>query len=204
MSTIGIKSIKLALVDKNGYVLTGTNGILKYYNDASHDTHGIFTADESTSKGVSSLDVSGLSGANTDVSVDNKIIKKQSTKTSPQSTIVVNSLPYEIKMAIFGENPDSIGGSLITGESNNENYLAYLVETQDAFSGLPLYIGLYMGNAYAQSLSFQTSTDSMTYNVDTFLVDHVERDNGFGKKFYSGLSSFNEDEMLSDIFKVKE
>lgn len=203
MSTTGITKISIALMDRYGYLLTGDQGIFKYTDKASTDTTGIFSVDETTSKGVSSIDISGLGGSNNDVLIDNKLVRKMATKTSPQSTLVINSLPYEIKSAFLGLPLDDIGGFPILGSGQNDNYVAILAQTTDAFANKPLYVGLYMGNVSEQSLSFQTNNDAVTYNVDTYIIDHVERDRGFGRYYYSGMSNFNEQKMFSDVFYVK-
>lgn len=202
MSTNGIKSIKFALVDRYGYLLTGSNGIYKYTDKASSDTSGIFEADETTSMGVVSMSVSGLVGNSTDVTVNNKLIKKAPGKGSPQSTLSINALPYEIKMAMFGLSNDN-SGFQITGMTHADTFVATLVKAENAFGNGNEYVGLYMGNAYEQTFSLATNTETVSYNIDNIIIDHVERDRGFGKFFYDTIPGFNEDDMVNDVFKRK-
>lgn len=202
MSTNGIKNIKFALVDRYGYLLTGANGIYKYTDKASSDTSGIFEADETTSKGVASLSIAGLVGNSTDITVNNKLIKKAPGKGSPQSTLSINSLPHEIKMAMFGLSNNN-GSFQITGMTHPETFVATLAKTGDAFGDGNEYIGLYMGNAYEQAVSFATNTETISYNIDNIVIDHIERDRGFGKFFYDSMPGFNEDDMINDVFKRK-
>lgn len=63
MATLGIAGAKLALVDKNGVTLTGTQGIYKYTDQAATDTSGIYDVTIDDSFGVASLALSNLVGS---------------------------------------------------------------------------------------------------------------------------------------------
>ncbi|WP_273710955.1 phage tail protein [Leuconostoc mesenteroides] len=143
MATLGIAGAKLALVDKKGGVLTGTNGIYKYTDKATADKTGIFDVTVDNSFGVASVALTNLFGSTTDVSGNNKLVYKSAGKGNAQSVLTINALPNEIKMAVLGMPSDSKGGFTITGKADPNNRVAFLAESAEAFDiNKPVYIGM--------------------------------------------------------------
>ena len=144
MATLGIAGAKLALVDKNGIVLTGTNGIFKYTDKAATDKTGIFDVTIDNSFGIASVALTNLFGSTTDIFGGNKLVYKSAGKGNAQSVLTINALPNEIKMAVLGMPSDSKGGFTITGKADPNNRVAFLAESAEAFDiNKPVYIGIY-------------------------------------------------------------
>lgn len=204
MATLGIAGAKLALVDKNGIVLTGTNGIFKYTDQAATDKTGIFDVTVDTSFGVASVALTNLFGTTTDIFGNNKLVYKSAGKGAAQTVLTVNSLPNEIKMAALGMPSDGKGGFTITGKADPNNRVAYLAESAEAFDiDKPVYVGMYMGTASEAGATLTSNNANDNRTTDAITIAGVERgDDGFGKYFYSSAPKFDKDAMLSDVFKT--
>lgn len=204
MATLGIAGAKIALVDKNGVVLTGANGIFKYTDQAATDTSGIFDITVDNSYGVASLALTNLVGSATDIPGNNKIVYKAAGKGSAQSVLTINALPNEIKMAALGMPSDGKGGYTITGKQNSNVRLALLAEASEAFDETkPVYVGMYMGNASEASATLTSNSATESRTQDAITIGALERgDDGFGKYYFSSASKFDEAAMLADVFKT--
>lgn len=197
MATLGIKSVKLALIDpKEHTVLTGVDGI----NGVAGDTTGIFTADENTSYGVVSLALSNLAGSLSEVYGSNRIVYIAQGKAAPQAVLTVNDLPNEIKARILGKKANGKGGFELGGKSNA--HLALLAESAEAFDDTkPVYYALYnvIGQEAANTLTTNNTAENRTQDAITFRA--IERsEDGFGMEFYSDVEGFEEADMLKQVF----
>ncbi|HCU43188.1 MAG TPA: hypothetical protein DIC48_07125 [Leuconostoc pseudomesenteroides] len=204
MATLGIAGAKLALVDKNGGVLTGANGIFKYTDKATSDKTGIFDVTVDNSFGVASVALTNLYGSTTDISGNNKLVYKSAGKGAAQSVLTINALPNEIKMAVLGMPSDSKGGFTITGKADPNNRVAFLAESAEAFDiNKPVYIGMYMGTASEASHTLTSNNANDNRATDAITIAALERgDDGFGKYFYSSAPKFDKSAMLADVFKT--
>ncbi|QBC39852.1 phage tail protein [Leuconostoc mesenteroides] len=204
MATLGIAGAKIALVDKNGNVLTGANGIFKYTDQATTDKTGIFDVTVDTSFGVASVALTNLFGTTTDIFGNNKLVYKSAGKGAAQTVLTVNSLPNEIKMAALGMPSDGKGGFTITGKADPNNRVAYLAESAEAFDiDKPVYVGMYMGTASEAGATLTSNNANDNRTTDAITIAGLERgDDGFGKYFYSSAPKFDKDAMLSDVFKT--
>lgn len=204
MATLGIAGAKIALVDKNGNVLTGANGIFKYTDQAATDKTGIFDVTVDTSFGVASVALTNLFGTTTDIFGNNKLVYKSAGKGAAQTVLTVNSLPNEIKMAALGMPSDGKGGFTITGKADPNNRVAYLAESAEAFDiDKPVYVGMYMGTASEAGATLTSNNANDNRTTDAITIAGLERgDDGFGKYFYSSAPKFDKDAMLSDVFKT--
>lgn len=204
MATLGIAGAKIALVDKNGNVLTGTDGIFKYTDQATTDKTGIFDVTVDTSFGVASVVLTNLFGTTTDIFGNNKLVYKSAGKGAAQTVLTVNSLPNEIKMAALGMPSDGKGGFTITGKADPNNRVAYLAESAEAFDiDKPVYVGMYMGTASEAGATLTSNNASDNRTTDAITIAGLERgDDGFGKYFYSSAPKFDKDAMLLDVFKT--
>ncbi|MDI6503011.1 phage tail protein [Leuconostoc suionicum] len=204
MATLGIAGAKLALVDKNGNVLTGANGIFKYTDQATTDTTGIFDVTVDTSFGLASVALTNLFGTTTDIYGNNKLVYKSAGKGAAQSVLTINSLPNEIKMAVLGMPSDGKGGFTISGKADPNNRVAFLAESAESFDiNKPVYIGMYMGTASEASHTLTSNNAADNRAQDAITIAQLERgDDGFGKYFFSSASKFDNSAMLSDVFKT--
>lgn len=200
MSSLGIKNIKFALVDKDGNVITGAKGI---FQDAT-DTKGIFTADQDTSYGVASAALSGLTGATAPVYGSDQVVFVSTGKGTPSSVLTINSLPIVIKNAILGNTADGKGGFGIAGKADPNNRVAYLIESREAFDeDAPIYIGMYMGIASEATHTFTSNNAADNRAFDAITITAIEtKTQGFGKYWFSEAKSFDSAAMMSDIFKT--
>ncbi|MBK0041521.1 MULTISPECIES: phage tail protein [unclassified Leuconostoc] len=202
--SLGIAGAKIALVDKNGIVLTGANGIFKYTDTATTDKLGIFDITVDNSYGVASLALTNLVGSTTDIAGNNKIVYKAAGKGSAQAVLTVNALPNEIKMAALGMPSDGKGGYTITGKQNSNVRLAVLAESSESFDETkPVYVGMYMGNASEASATLTSNSATESRTQDVLTIAQLERGNdGFGKYYFSSASKFDNAAMLADVFKT--
>lgn len=202
--SLGIAGAKLALVDKNGGVLTGANGIYKYTDKATTDKTGIFDVTVDNSYGVASVALTNLTGSTTDIFGNNKLVAKSAGKGNAQSVITINALPNEIKMAVLGMPSDSKGGFTITGKADPNNRVAFLAESAESFDiNKPVYVGMYMGTASEASHTLTSNNASDNRATDAITIAGLERgDDGFGKYFFSSAPKFDKSAMLADVFKT--
>lgn len=204
MATLGIAGVKLALVNNKGVVLTGTNGIYKYTDQASSDKTGIFDVTIDNSLGVASVALTNLFGSTTDIFGGNKLVYKSAGKGNAQSVLTINALPNEIKMAVLGMPSDSKGGFTITGKADPNNRVAFLAESAEAFDiKKPVYIGMYMGTASEASHTLTSNNTNDNRATDAITIAALERgDAGFGKYFFSSAKGFDKAAMEKDVFLV--
>lgn len=198
MATLGIKNIKFALVDKQGNIITGANGIMKDVKD----TTGIFTADQDTSYGVASAALSGLTGAQTSIYGSDEVVFISTGKGTPSSVLTINSLPVVVKQAILGNTADGKGGFSIAGKANANNRVAFLIESREAFDeDTPVYVGMYAGVASEAAHTFTSNNAADNRAFDAITVTQIEKkDGGFGKYWFSEAQGFDQSAMMSDIF----
>lgn len=197
ISTMGIANVKLALIDKKtNKILTGVNGI----NGSADDLTGIFTADENTSYGIASLNLTNLAGTLTNIYGSNKIVYVAQGKAAPQAVLTVNALPTEVKARILGQKPDGKGGFALGGKSNA--YVALLAESAESFDeDKPVYVGFYKMVGQEASANMQTNNAAENRTQDAITFRGLERGgDGFGKFFYSDAKGFDEAAMEKDVF----
>lgn len=197
MATLGIASVKLALIDPKAHtVLTGADGI----NASASDTTGIFTIDEKTSYGVASLALTNLSGTLSEVYGSNRLVYMAQGKAAPQAVLTVNQIPNEIKARILGKKENDKGGFELGGKT--KAHLALIAESAEAFDeDKPVYYALYdiIGQEASNTLSTNNASENRTQDAITFRA--LERgEDGFGMEFYSGVEGFAEADMLKQVF----
>lgn len=196
--SLGIKNAKIALVDKNGAVKTGVDGI---FSDAS-DKSGIFTADQDTVKGVASCALANLQGSVTPLYGSDVVTFQSTGKGAPTATLTLNALPSEIKQRVLGNKADGKGGFTISGKADANNRVALLVESRESFDAdAPLYVGMYMSVVTEASTTMTSNNATDNRTTDVLLFTAMERgEDGFGKFYFSGSKSFDEDAMTKDVF----
>lgn len=199
--SLGVKSIKFGLVDKDGYIITGANGI----NGNASDTTGIFTADQDTSYGVASVALSNLTGAVTPIYGSDVITYQSAGKGTPSSVLTINALPNEVKMRILGNEPDGKGGFKISGKANSDNRVAFLAESRESFNDdAPIYVAMFMGIATEASHTFTSSNATDNRTTDVITITAQERgDEGFGTHWFSASANFKEADMMAKAFPTK-
>ncbi len=198
--SLGIKNVKMALVDKNGVVKTGVDGI---FGDAS-DALGVFTADQDTAFGVASVAFANLSGSQTGIYGSDKLVYTASGKGAPTGTVTVNQLPNQIKQAVLGNKSDGKGGFTISGKADSNNRVALLVESRESFNDdAPIYVSLYSSVVSEASLTMTSNNASENRSTDALLFTAIERgDDGFGKFYFAESKGFDEKSMNDDVFKA--
>lgn len=197
--SLGIKNVKMALVDKDGVVKTGIDGI---FGDAS-DKNGVFTADQDTAYGIASVAFANLSGSQTGIYGSDKLVYTASGKGAPTGTVTVNQLPNEIKQRVLGHEADGKGGYKISGKADSNNRIALLAESRESFNDdAPIYVSLYSSIVSEASLTMTSNNASENRSTDVLLFTAVERgDDGFGAFYFSSDAKFDADAMNKDVFK---
>lgn len=200
MSTLGISNVKLAIIDRKTHkVISGLKGI----NGTADDTKGIFTADESTSYGIASLNLTNLAGSLTDIYGSNKIVWVAQGKAAPQAVLTVNSLPNDVKARILGRDKDAATGGYTLGGKSDVT-LALLAESAEAFDeDKPVYTALYKVIGQEATANMQTNNAAENRTQDAITFKAMERGaDGFGKFFFADDADFDEAKMEADVFLV--
>lgn len=189
----------MALVDKDGVVKTGVDGI---FGDAS-DKSGVFTANQDTAYGVASVAFANLSGSQTGIYGSDKLVYTASGKGAPTGTVTINALPNEIKQRVLGHAADGKGGFTISGKADSNNRVALLVESRESFNDdAPIFVSLYSSVVSEASLTMTSNNASENRSTDALLFTAIERgDDGFGKFYFSASKGFDADAMNKDVFK---
>lgn len=198
--SLGIKNVKMALVDKQGNVKTGVDGI---FGDAS-DSSGVFTADQDTAYGVASVAFANLSGSQTGIYGSDKLVYTASGKGQPTATVTINQLPNEIKQRVLGNKADGKGGFTIDGKADSNNLVSILVESRESFNdSKPIFVSLYSSVVSEASLTMTSNNASDNRSTDALLFTAIERgDDGFGKFYFAESKGFDAKTMNDDVFKA--
>ena len=192
MAIVGLKMVTLALVDPK------TQQILK--SDQGLSTTGILEVDSSM-LGTKTANISNMEGQATKISGNNAVQDVLIAPGSPTVALDFNNLDFEIKQKLLGFKSDSKGGYVMQGD---KPHVAMLIETETLDRANSVYFGFANGimQENAQNIATDTDTaqtrndDNMTYNALSAKAFNGEP----LKKYFSGASGFQKDEMLKEVF----
>lgn len=192
MAIVGLKMVKLALVDaKTQQLIKGEQGL---------SVDGILAVDSSM-LGTKTANISNMEGQATKVNGNNAVQDVIVGPGSPTVALDFNNLDFEVKQKLLGFKSDSKGGYVMQGD---KPHVALLIESETLDRAHSVYFGFGNGimQETAQNVATDTDTaqtredDNMTYNALSTKAFNGEPI----KKYYSGVSGFQEANMLKEVF----
>ena len=192
MAIVGLKMVTLALVDpKTQDLLKGEQGL---------STDGILKVDSSM-LGTKTANISNMEGQATKISGNNAVQDVLIAPGSPTVALDFNNLDFEIKQKVLGFVSDSKGGYVMKGD---KPHVALLIETETLDRKNSIYFGFANGIMQENAQNVATDTDTaQTRNDDNMTYNALAAKNFNGeplKKYYSGASGFEKNNMLKEVF----
>ena len=192
MAIVGLKMVTLALVDPK------TQQIIK--DEQGLSTNGILEVDSSM-LGTKTANISNMEGQATKISGNNAVQDVLIAPGSPTVALDFNNLDFEIKQKLLGFKSDSKGGYVMKGD---KPHVAMLIESETLDRKNSIYFGFANGimQENAQNIATDTDTaqtrndDNMTYNA----LSAKAFDGEPLKKYYSGATGFEKNNMLKEVF----
>ena len=192
MAIVGLKMVTLALVDPK------TQQIIK--DDQGLSRTGIVEVGAEM-LGTKTANISNMEGQATKISGNNAVQDVLIAPGSPTVALDFNNLDFEIKQKLLGFKSDSKGGYVMKGD---KPHVAMLIETETLDRANSVYFGFANGimQENAQNVGTDTDTaqtrndDNMTYNA----LSAKAFDGEPLKKYYSGATGFEKNNMLKEVF----
>lgn len=192
MAIVGLKMVTLALVDPK------TQQIIK--DEQGLSTNGILEVDSSM-LGTKTANISNMEGQATKISGNNAVQDVLIAPGSPTVALDFNNLDFEIKQKLLGFKSDSKGGYVMKGD---KPHVAMLIETETLDRKNSIYFGFANGIMQENAQNVATDTDTAQTRNDDNMTYNALSAKAFGgeplKKYYSGASGFQKDDMLKEVF----
>ena len=192
MAIVGLKMVTLALVDpKTQQIIKDAQGL---------SANGILEVDSSM-LGTKTANISNMEGQATKIPGNNAVQDVLIGPGSPTVALDFNNLDFEVKQKLLGFKSDGQGGYVMQGD---KPHVALLIETETLDRKNSIYFGFANGimQENAQNIATDTDTaqtrndDNMTYNALSAKAFNGEP----LKKYYSGATSFEKNNMLAEVF----
>ena len=192
MAIVGLKMVTLALVDpKTQKILTSDQGL---------STNGILEVDSSM-LGTKTANISNIEGQATKIPGNNAVQDVLIAPGSPTVALDFNNLDFEVKQKLLGFVSDSKGGYVMKGD---KPHVAMLIESETLDRKKSIYFGFANGIMQENAQNIATDTDTAQTRNDDNMTYNALSAKAFGgeplKKYYSGASGFQKDEMLKEVF----
>lgn len=192
MAIVGLKMVTLALVDaKTQQIIKGTNGLSE---------SGIVEVG-SDMLGTKTANISNMEGQATKISGNNAVQDVLIAPGSPTVALDFNNLDFEIKQKLLGFVSDSKGGYVMQGD---KPHVAMLIESETLDRKKSIYFGFANGIMQENAQSIATDTETaQTRNDDNMTYNALAAKNFNGeplKKYYSGATGFEKNNMLKEVF----
>ena len=192
MAIVGLKMVTLALVDAK------TQQIIK--SDQGLSTNGILEVDSSM-LGTKTANISNMEGQATKISGNNAVQDVLIGPGSPTVALDFNNLDFEVKQKLLGFKSDSKGGYVMQGD---KPHVALLIETETLDRKNSIYFGFANGIMQENAQNIATDTDTAQTRNDDNMTYNPLSAKAFGgeplKKYFSGASGFQKDDMLKEVF----
>lgn len=189
MANVGLKHTYLAVLDKDGKILKGEDGL---------STDGLYTSN-AKDLGTKSANITNISTAGTAVYGDNGQVDTTKSKSFPSVAGVWNNLPFDIKSKVLGRKSDGKGGYV---QSMDLPRVALIVESETLDRQNSFFYAFSNGQMIESALNLQTdqNTEQRVDDALTYQSFGDDRWNGQGIKiFYSGDAEFTKEAMLTEV-----
>jgi len=193
MANVGLKMVKVALLDDNDQIIKDEAGL---------DPSGILALDDRFF-GSTQANLSNLEGSVVKISGNNIVQDSYVNPAAPTAAITVNNLSQDILNKMLGNESDGAGGYVFSGVKPR---LALLIETETIDRKNSIYFAFGRSQVSRATVNITTDTDTaITRQADalTFTALGVMRwnDGQPYKSFYDGDDGFDEEAMLADVFQ---
>lgn len=189
MATKGLKMVTLGLLDSNGNLLKGEEGLSE---------NGLFPITDEM-LGTKTANITNVSSAPAMIYGNDGQVDADIAKGTPSVAFDFNGLPFDVKQKILGRKNDGKGG-YVQGEAPK---VAALVQTTTIGTAAAQYIGFASGKMNETALNLQTNTNAVVRVDDalTYTAFSVSRWDGEAIKFFDGADeNFTEEGMFADVF----
>ncbi|WP_125702404.1 phage tail protein [Lacticaseibacillus daqingensis] len=190
MAVVGVKLVKLALVDDEQKIIAGEDGLSE---------SGIYEIDNKD-LGTKSANITGLAGTITKIYGNNTAQDVTTGAAAPTVALDVNNLDFLISQKLKGFTSDGKGGWT---DEKKKQHVAMLIQTQSIDRQHNVYFGFGNGLWTESEKNLQTDDadehrvdDASTYTaLDCIAFGHVPY------KLYSDFEeTFEESAMLGEVF----
>ena len=192
MAIVGLKMVTLALVDAK------TQQIIKAEQGLSTD--GILKVDSSM-LGTKTANISNMEGQASKIPGNNAVQDVLIAPGSPTVALDFNNLDFEVKQKLLGFKSDGKGGYVMQGD---KPHVAMLIETETLDRANSVYFGFANGIMQENAQNIATDTDTAQTRNDDNMTYNALSAKAFGgeplKKYFSGASGFQKDDMLKEVF----
>jgi hypothetical protein len=190
MAVVGVKLVKVALVDDNQKIITGEEGL-------SQD--GIYTIDNKD-LGTKSANITGLAGTITKIYGNNSAQDVTVGTAAPTVALDINNLDFVVDQKLKGFVSDKKGGWT---DQKIKQHVALLIQTQSIDRKHNIYFGFGNGLWTEAEKNLQTDDDT-EHRVDdapTFTALDCIAFGHVPYKIYSDFeTAFKEDAMMTEVF----
>lgn len=192
MAIVGLKMVKLALVDPD------TQQLIK--GDGGLSTDGVISID-SKMLGTRTANISNLEGQANKIPGNNSVQDVIVAPGAPTVAFDFNNLDFVIKQKILGYKADGKGGYV---KQDEKPHVAVLIESETLDRKNSVFFGFANGIMQEPTQNVATDTDTaqtrqddhMTYNALSAIAFNGEPI----KKYYTGDSQFDKVNMYKEVF----
>lgn len=193
MATVGLKKIRMALVDPiTQKLIPGA--------DLGLSESGIYEVDEKD-LGTKTANITNIEGATVKVNGNNAIQDSYTNPASPAVALDINNLAFEITQKITGYISDGKGGYTYQGV---KPHVALSIETETIDRKNSIFFNFANGTASGATHNVGTDTDTAQTRTDDALTYTALGAKSFNgepiKKYFSGDSDFDINAMYKDTF----
>lgn len=192
MAIVGLKMVRLALVDPKTQKLIKDNGGLS--------AEGVIEID-SKMLGTRTANISNLEGQATKVPGNNSVQDVMIAPGSPTVAFDFNNLDFDIKQKLLGFKPDGKGGYAKDGD---KPHVAVLVESETLDRKNSVFFGFANGIMQESTQNIGTDTDTaqtrQNDNMTFSALSAISFDGEPFKKYFSGSSTFDKTNMYKEVF----
>lgn len=192
MAIVGLKMVKIALVNKdNQQLIKGEGGL---------STDGVIAID-SKMLGTRTANISNLEGQVTKIPGNNSVQDATIAPGSPTVAFDFNNLDFVIKQKILGYKSDGKGGYV---KQDDKPHVAVLIESETIDRKNSVFFGFANGIMQEPTQNVATDTDTSQTRQDDHLTYNALSAIAFGnepfKKYFSGDSKFDKANMYKEVF----
>lgn len=108
MAIVGLKMVRLALVDENQKIITGEEGL---------SSTGIYEVDEKD-LGTKQANITNLEGSSEKIWGNNQMTDVTIGAANPQVALDFNNLNFEVGQKVLGKKKDGKGGYVYCGKKS--------------------------------------------------------------------------------------
>ncbi|MCE2069295.1 phage tail protein [Streptococcus thermophilus] len=192
MAIVGLKMVKLALVDPD------TQQLIK--GDGGLSTDGVISID-SKMLGTRTANISNLEGQATKIPGNNSVQDVMIAPGSPTVAFDFNNLDFVIKQKILGFKSDGKGGYV---KQDDKPHVAVLIESETLDRKNSVFFGFANGIFQEPTQNVATDTDTAQTRQDDHVTYNALSAFAFGnepfKKYYTGDSQFDKANMYKEVF----